>query len=51
MKENHEYSVVDKLAVPAVLLKTLSVKKRLEANPELKLILVEPEQFEDFPES
>ncbi|MBP3447831.1 MAG: ACT domain-containing protein [Clostridia bacterium] len=37
MKENHEYFVVDKLAVPAVLLKTLSVKKRLEANPELNV--------------
>ena len=37
MKENHEYFVVDKLAGPAVLLKTLSVKKRLEANPELNV--------------
>ena len=37
MKENHEYFVVDRLAIPAVLLKTLSVKKRLEANPDMNV--------------
>lgn len=37
MRENHEYYVVDKLAVPAVLQKTLAVKKRLEANPNMNV--------------
>lgn len=37
MIENHEYYVVDKLAIPAVLLKTLEVKKLLDKNPGLKV--------------
>ena len=37
MIDNHEYFVVDKIAIPAVLLKTLEVKKLLERNPELKI--------------
>ena len=37
MLENHEYYVVDKLAIPAVLLKTIQVKQLLEKNPGLKI--------------
>ncbi|MBO5409127.1 MAG: ACT domain-containing protein [Clostridia bacterium] len=37
MLENHEYYVVDKLAVPSVLLKTIQVKQLLEKNPGLKI--------------
>lgn len=37
MIENHEYYVVDKLAVPSVLLKTLEVKRLLDKNPQMKV--------------
>ena len=37
MLKNHEYYVVDKLAVPSVLAKTLAVKKILENNPDMKV--------------
>ncbi len=37
MIENHEYYVVDKLAIPSVLLKTIQVKQMLEKNPALKI--------------
>ena len=37
MLKNHEYYVVDKLAVPSVLSKTLAVKKLLENNPDMKV--------------
>lgn len=37
MIENHEYYVVDKLAVPTVLLKTLAVKNRLKNHPEMNV--------------
>lgn len=37
MRENHEYYVVDKLAVPSVLLKTLAVKELLKNHPEMNV--------------
>lgn len=37
MIENHEYYVVDKLAVPTVLLKTLAVKNLLKKHPEMNV--------------
>ncbi len=37
MIENHEYYVVDKLAVPSVLLKTLAVKELLKNHPEMNV--------------
>ncbi len=37
MIDNHEYYVIDQFAVPAVLLKTLSVKRLLEKNPEMNV--------------
>lgn len=37
MREDHEYYVIDRLAVPAVLLKTLAVKKLLNRHPSMKV--------------
>lgn len=37
MIENHEYYVVDKMAVPTVLQKTLAVKALLKKHPEMNV--------------
>ena len=37
MREDHDYYVLDGLAVPAVLLKTLAVKKLLDKYPSMKI--------------